>query len=69
MGAYMPAIKLTDGEPTVSRELLLPAAGLEYQERLNRANAVNLAENARFEFLPAGYVRVLPVDPSRRHGD
>lgn len=64
----MSPVRLDDSPPFVSREQMLPAAELSVQERLNRAGAVDLANNASIEQAGGGYMRVRPIDASRRHG-
>lgn len=64
----MSPTRLSDSSPFISREQMLPAPELSHQERLNRAGAVDLANNASIEQLDGGYMRVRPVDASRRHG-
>jgi hypothetical protein len=64
----MSPVRLSDSSPFISREQMLPAAELSYQERLNRAGAVDLTNNASIEQVGGGYMRVRPVDASRRHG-
>ena len=52
----------------LKREDLLPGNGLPYLERLRAARAIDLHDNAAIEHLPGGYIRVRPIDPSKRFG-
>ena len=66
--AATPSVRLDDSQPFVSREQLVVGFGVSHEEKLRRAGAVDLHDNARLERTAAGYLRVLPRDPERRHG-
>lgn len=61
--------RLNDAAPRVTRQQLAdPHAGVPYEERMARAGAVDLRDNARVIDHGDGYVTVEPIDPTKRWG-
>lgn len=50
-----------------SRQGMIPGATLSHAEKLRTSHAVDLRDNVKFTPLPGGYVRVTPLDPTKRH--
>jgi hypothetical protein len=67
-GEADPALRLDDSRPVVSREQLVVGFGVPHLEKLRARGAVDLRGDSRLESAGAGYLRVTPLDLSRRHG-
>lgn len=66
LGAFR--LSLDDSRARERRQDLVPGSSTSYANKLKAARSVDLKDNAKFELLPGGYVRVIPKDPAKRHG-
>lgn len=61
-------LTLDTSRPRETRQAMVPGFESSYLEKLRSARAVDLRNNATFESLAGGYVRVRAQDSTKRHG-
>lgn len=66
-GLRVARLSLDNSRARERRQDMVPGVATPYAEKLRCARAVDLRDNADFESLAGGFVRVVVRDPSKRH--